>query len=224
MMRFTPIEVLGCTAAMSGTDEGDCASRAPSSGTAQFLEQLGLGGRRPVLVRQTHSDIIHVAESIGLGDAPVGDALITARPGLPIGVAVADCVPVFLFAPDSRTGGIVHAGREGTRQQIAGKTVLRLQEVFGTAPESVHALIGPSAGPCCYEVSVEMAQACAAEGIPVRGRYLDLWEANFRQLCAAGVPAQHVTVSKHCTLCGVGFHSYRASGTAARNLALFCLP
>ena len=220
MMRFKTLEELGCTAAISGMEDGDCARTADGADTRRFMERLGIAQPAPVLLRQTHSDRIFVAEELLPGNAPEGDALITIRPGLAIGVTVADCVPVLLYAPKEGVAGIAHAGREGTRQRIAAKTVAAMKDAFNISPEALHAVIGPSAGLCCYEVSTEMAQELASEGIPRVGRHLNLWEANFQQLVGQGVPVARIAVSGHCTVCGRVFHSYRHSGTTSRNVAV----
>jgi copper oxidase (laccase) domain-containing protein len=65
-----------------------------------------------------------------------------------------------------------------------------------------------------------MADELNILGLPVIGRNLDLWEANRRQLVQSGVGTERIFIMGNCTLCGEGFHSYRKSGTAERNLAL----
>jgi len=149
--------------------------------------------------------------------------VVTNVPGLPLAVTVADCVPIYLYAPEWGAGGIIHAGREGTRQNIGGRAVAFLRECYGAPPEALFALIGPSAGPCCYEVAPELAAAFRQAKLPSKGRYLDLWAANRRQLEEAGVPSGNIMVSGRCTVCDGAFHSYRANGTNRRNLALITL-
>jgi YfiH family protein len=151
------------------------------------------------------------------------DGLMTDVPGLAMGVAVADCVPVYLFEAKRGVGAILHAGRAGTQANMAGAGVRGLVEEFGAVPGEMFAVIGPSAGPCCYEVSQEMAEVFGAAGWVVRGRNLDLWETNRMQLVSAGVPEGQIEVCGRCTICDGGFHSYRAHGTAARNLAVMVL-
>ncbi len=136
---------------------------------------------------------------------------------------VADCVPVYLLDPETGGGGLVHAGREGTYRGISPLAVEAMQREFGTKPTDLHALIGPSAGPCCYEVSPELAHAFAEAGLPVDGRHLDLWQANAQQLTAAGLSPGRITVSGICTICDGRFHSHRAQPNAGRNMALLML-
>jgi len=233
MLRFGDFERLGVgVAALSDKSDGDCSGKAPSTtDRRRFLERCGIAFEHLVCPRQVHGNVIVAAhwEDRGRGAAGPGDAIaeadgvVTNVPGLPLAVTVADCVPLYLYAPEWGAGGIIHAGREGTRQNIGGRAVMFLRECYGVAPEALFALIGPSAGPCCYEVSPESADAFRQAKLPANGRYLDLWASNRRQLEAAGVPSGNIVVSGRCSVCDGAFHSYRANGAAQRNLALIML-
>jgi len=85
------------------------------------------------------------------------DALICNEPGVACCVQTADCLPVFLFDPGSRSIGIVHAGWRSTRLQLVAKTVRMMEDVFGAAAQGMCAWFGPCLGPCCYEVGAEFA-------------------------------------------------------------------
>lgn len=223
MLRFTALEDLGLRiAAMSERSDGDCAyldaRRTVCQAAGTSFEQL-------VLLNQVHGDqVISVYPSHEDGPDPRdGDGLITRESSLPIGVLVADCVPVYLFDPVRRAGGIVHAGRAGTYSRIAEKAIHALEREQGVSARDLHAVIGPSAGPCCYEVSDEIARDFEVSGLPVRGRYLDLWQANVLQLEGCGVPRTQIEVAGICTLCDGRFHSHRRNPNGGRNLALLAL-
>ena len=206
-------------AAMSGIAEGDCSRDDP--GRAGFLNCCGVNKKALASARQVHGrKIVSVEAGGGVGEA---DGLITNTPGVALGITVADCVPVLLFDPRAGACGAVHAGRAGTELNIAGAAVSALATAYGSNPPDIVACVGPSAGPCCYEVSEEMAAAFAGLGLPVQGRNLDLWGANRMQLEAAGVPANQISISGTCTICGTGFHSYRSGDKGARNMALILL-
>lgn len=232
MLRFAEFERLGLRlACMSDASDGDCATRPENAETRRaFVAAAGMAAT-PCSPRQVHGTRVWYLDAMPEPETevPEADTVLTNLPGLPIGVTVADCVPVFLYAPDAGAGGVVHAGRVGTLKGITAATVDALRKHYGAAAGEIHALIGPSAGPCCYEVSTPMAQEFHAQGFPVRGRHLDLWAANRLQLEAAGVPPEHITLVEHCTICGQGapvtapFHSYRRTGTSARNLAVLVL-
>jgi copper oxidase (laccase) domain-containing protein len=96
-----------------------------------------------------------------------------------------------------------------------------MAEVFGTNPADVVAGIGPSIGPCCYEVGAEVIDGWLATGVAgaaqaVEDRqssyHFDLWSANRLALLGAGVSSEQIEVSGICVRCEVErFFSYRAS-------------
>lgn len=233
MLRFEAVENLGVTiAAFSDRSDGDCGWNAPEPGPRKaFLAKCGAGWSDLVCARQVHGNTVLTVDATHAGRGAVSaenaagdaDGLVTAALDVPLGVTCADCVPIFLYDPERGVGGVVHAGRLGTMNDIAGTAVQRLQAEFHVNPKYLHALVGPSAGPCCYEVSAEIARACEAACLLARGRMLDLWESNRLQLMTAGVPLENITVSGRCTICDPEFYSYRREGTAARQLALFML-
>jgi hypothetical protein len=163
-----------------------------------------------VFPAQTHSvNVRRVAGPIGPGELADTDALITDARGVCINVMSADCVPVLLFDPVRRAAGAVHAGWRGTVGKIVARTVAAMCETFGTHPADLVAGIGPSICADVYEVGEEVLNAVenafgATEGLILRrtteGKgYIDLWEANRRQLLAAGVPAESIEVAGLCT-------------------------
>jgi hypothetical protein len=154
---------------------------------------------------------------------PDTDALISGDENVPLAVLSADCVPLYLFDPERRVIGIVHAGRAGTLADVAGETIRRLTSDFRVEPKHVHALIGPSAGPGAYEVSAEIADEFRSAGLPTSGRLLDLWESNARQLEASGVPRSQIAIARVCTITDGRFHSHRRQADGRRNMALIML-
>ena len=147
------------------------------------------------------------------------DALVSAAPGVMLGIKTADCVPVLLA--DGRTGavGAAHAGWRGTLASIVPKTLARMNEEYGTRPADVRAVIGPAARGCCYEVGAEVVEAFGANFADF-DRFLtatreghaliDLHAANREQLTASGVDPARVHTAPFCTMCRTDlFFSYR---------------
>lgn len=91
---------------------------------------------------------------------PACDGIVTALTGVPIGVLVADCVPVLLADPLAGVVGAAHAGRRGLLAGVL-ESVLTSMRRLGAEPERIRAAIGPSAGPCCYEVPEQLRAQCA---------------------------------------------------------------
>lgn len=245
MIRFQTFEQLGlAVAAFSEKSDGDCAlTDAQDIGglpraRQRVCQECGVPAGGLVCVRQVHGTRILQAtrtqrgmEATAVGNAgiPAGpseteaDGMVTRERGVALGILTADCVPVYLFDPVRRAGGLLHAGRKGTRNGISGRAVALLESLFHTEPKDIHALIGPSAGPCCYEVSQELADNFRAAELPVEGRHLDLWEANATQLARAGVARQNIAVTGLCTICDGRFFSHRRDADGRRNLALLAL-
>jgi YfiH family protein len=128
---------------------------AVSQGTK--TPQNGGPGTPPTLVtlRQVHSDIIHFIDA-SPHSQPVGDGLITATPGLLLGIQAADCLPIILVDPRHRAVGVFHAGWRGTIKRIVEKGLGRMSFHFGTRPRDIKATIGPGIHGCCYEVGEEV--------------------------------------------------------------------
>ena len=113
-----------------------------------------------ITLRQVHSDIIHHVDSHLVDSAAngplTGDGLITATPGLLVGIQTADCLPIVIVDARHRAVGVFHAGWRGTVQRIAEKGVGEMQRWFGSRPQDLKAAIGPGIGGCCYEVGEEV--------------------------------------------------------------------
>ena len=206
-----------------------------------------------ITLRQIHSDIIHPVDA--KSDAPLtGDGLITATPGLLLGIQTADCLPIILVDSKRRAVGVFHAGWRGTVKRIVEKGAGEMHRWFGTRPEDIKAAIGPGIGGCCYEVGEEVRTKFESQfsyaaklfrevkdSDPVREKYpllflsarapghgelppkifLDLAEANRRQLLSVGVPAKSIETAPMCTTCHTDLlFSYRAEkGKTGRMMA-----
>ncbi len=81
------------------------------------------------------------------------DAVLTKKRGVALAMSSADCVPLMLYDPTQQAIGLIHAGWRGTARGVAAAAVDGMREQFGSQPEHIYAGIGPSIGPCCYEVS-----------------------------------------------------------------------
>lgn len=195
-----------------------------------LLAAVGANDATLVTMRQMHSDVIHPF-SAAPAQPCKGDAATTTEPGLLLGIQTADCVPILLVDPKQRVVAAIHAGWRGTLARIAQKTVGRMRMEFGCKPANLLAAIGPTIGPCCYEVSADFvtkftAQFADAESYfdeartgdepnplqwmnmhppghqpPPKNVHLDLRQANRSQLVAAGLREGNIFVSDLCTGC-----------------------
>lgn len=166
---------------------------------------------------------------------PQCDALITDEPGCALTMNYADCAPILLVDPVRRAIGLGHAGWRGTVADVAGAMVGAMRSEFGSDPADLRAAVGPSIGPCCYEVGPDVITAVGNAyadpksllPYPNGGQrpHFDLPEANRRQLRAAGVPAEQIEMAGLCTACRTDlFFSHRAeNGRTGRFGALLML-
>lgn len=169
-------------------------------------------------VRQVHG--CRVVEA-GAGTAPVeeADAVTTATPGVAACVSVADCVPVLLADPRSGAVAAIHAGWRGTLAGAAAEAVRALVDRHGAHPGDLVAVLGPSIGPCCFEVDRDLAtrfrDALGDTTATARnqGSRVDLWRANALVLRDAGLSRRRIETVGRCTSCEERtFFSHRRDG------------
>ena len=146
--------------------------------------------------------------------------MVTDCPGVALVTYYADCVPLFFLDPVHKAIGLSHSGWRGTVAKIGQKTFKAMQNHYGTKPEDCLVGIGPSIGPCCFEVDSPVAN----EFIDTWPEYgdrivrssgkakftVDLWEANRIQLEELGVPNNNIITAALCTSCNTDiFFSHR---------------
>jgi polyphenol oxidase len=172
-------------------------------------------------VRQVHSNRSMTAAEAAQEPTPEADGLMTGQAGMLLGIQTADCIPVLVADPVRRAAAAFHAGWRGTVGRIVELGVGRMKQEFGSHPADMIAAIGPGIGVCCYRVGEEVqtqfgARFSYAEELflPAEGAfYLNLVEANRRQLMAAGLAADSIAAVGGCTSCQPQlFYSHRASG------------
>jgi len=185
----------------------------------------GLGFAR---VRQVHGAAVVEAEAPCLPGREA-DAVLSRRPGVAACVAVADCVPVLLADPATGLVAAVHAGWRGTMAGAAAAGVGALCRAGRAGAGGLVAAIGPSIGPCCYQVSEELAgrfEAAFGEDVVRRGPggpRLDLWTANALTLAEAGV--RQVERLDRCTACEPArFFSHRRDAGRTGRMVGFIAP
>ena len=178
-----------------------------------------LGVPTAVHSRQVHGREIRIHDDPGPG-LVVGegdDGHLTDRPGVLLTVSVADCVPISLVDPERRRIALLHGGWRGTAAGILGRGL----DALGAAPGTVRVHLGPAICGRCYEVGPEVHEALGLPRPPTNTP-VDVRAVQARQAVAAGVPADRVTVSEHCTRCGTGFFSHRG-GSGGRQMGLLAL-
>ncbi|MBV6712719.1 peptidoglycan editing factor PgeF [Paenibacillus chitinolyticus] len=193
---------------------------------------------------QVHGKEVAVIEKEQMGSGRISradaiqdkDAFITAGKGIMLCALYADCVPIYLIDPVNRVVGIAHAGWKGTVQNIGAAALASMTRSFGSRPEDVYAVIGPSIGGCCYEVDDYVAgrvyESHLDTGISKKqtetvviprkeGKYqLNLQECNRQFLEKAGILSSHIEVTELCTSCSTDlFFSHRKEGGSTGRMA-----
>ncbi|HEY3959729.1 MAG TPA: polyphenol oxidase family protein [Solirubrobacteraceae bacterium] len=184
---------------------GDGSERGSQAREA-LREQLGV--RRLFRGYQVHGTAVRqVEDETEGGDDVEADGQVTALRDVGAMVLTADCLPVALGC--SGAVAMVHAGWRGLAAGILEEGVRAVREL-GDESEIV-AVVGPGAGPCCYEVGEELQAAFG--GAYRDGRNIDLKAIARERLLAAGVAdVQDVAA---CTICDERFFSYRREGARA---------
>lgn len=199
------------------------STRQGSADLHGLAQAMGFDEQRLVLTRQTHTVNILEATEAEIGwPHPDIDGLFTAIPNLPLMTRHADCAALFFYCPRPRLIGLAHAGWRGTADNMA-RVMIEAMVARGCDPAAILAGIGPSAGPCCYQVGEDVAARffglndeqgplITPEDMP--GKYkLDLWRANRLLMLQAGLTPQNIEIGGLCTVCHPElFYSHRLLG------------
>ena len=141
-----------------------------------FFRQLGVEHFALASVRQVHSASVYQIWRTTSGELecrlcgdnqpeqpgvaqPEGDALLTGEAGILLSVRTADCLPVLLVDPKHRAVAAVHAGWRGVLGRLVEKAVGEMRRGYGSEPQSLLAVLGPSIRACCYEVGEDVLEA-----------------------------------------------------------------
>lgn len=152
-------------------------------------------------VHQVHSPDVVIVDETYDGDRPKADALVTATPGVVLGVLAADCGPI-LFA--DAEAGVIGAAHEGWKGAVYGvlENTIEAMVTLGASRERITASLGPSISQDNYEVGPERIEHLK-DIDPGYEAYLkpsstpghamfDLQRLTFDRLVKAGVQAENL--------------------------------
>ncbi|MBC7341317.1 MAG: peptidoglycan editing factor PgeF [Clostridia bacterium] len=213
----------------------------------RFAGALGLAVDAIIWLRQVHSDQAVIIDSLPFrysytytgGEVLVGDALITDQEGTGLCTSHADCVPVYVVDPVRHVGAMIHAGWRGTVAGIVEKTLAAMAARWGSEPKDCIAAIGPSIGPCCYQVGAEVVSALA-KNVPspvkafdkaaAKNQSSDRYSLDLKLIIAGilqfyGLEPDRIIQSRLCTSClPEWFYSHRRDkGKTGRMAAVLVL-
>lgn len=192
------------------------AGAAVAGYTTRFLgsdyQKLSVVLNKPLCtissLKQIHSpNVIEVTSPIGQ-ELVEGDALITAKADMVIGVRVADCLPILVYDKQSGYKAAIHAGWKGLVGGVIENTVTLLKQK-GVFLNNCVVSLGPSICEHCFEVGPEVKEAfynkfgddtMATKGHGDRS-YISLKKAAIRILSVAGVLPEAIESHLSCTYC-----------------------
>ena len=153
------------------------------------------------------------------------DAMITSIPNIQLAVTVADCTPILIFDPVTKSVAAVHAGWRGTVKRIVAKTVAMLQTEFGADPKHCVAYVGTCIDACSFEVGEDVSDHFEEQykrfDSEKKKYFVDLKAANHDQLITSGLSPENIQISAYSTvLNNDDYFSYRfEKGFTGRMLA-----
>jgi YfiH family protein len=169
------------------------------------LEEVGY-------LNQTHSDIVHVFDK----KVHDGDAILTDKKGVAIGVFTADCVPILIYDKGKQVISAVHSGWKSTYKCIIINTITKMIKEYNTRVEDLSVYIGPHNMKCCYEFGEDLIEKFKKQEI-----YKDIIISDDRkismkacittQLKSLGINEKQIYSVDVCTQCSkdMYLHSYR---------------
>ena len=192
----------GLNCGPGSTDQADVVA----INRARVARAMGVEPDQLVTINQIHSaDVIHVTGPLPAGPRPRADGMVTATPGIALGVLTADCQPVLFCDAHAQVIGAAHAGWRGAHLGVL-EAVLIAMEGLGATRANIAAVIGPCISQAAYEVGPEFFDAFTAED-PRHARFFaqgtgdrklfDLPAFGLHRLREAGVG--HAEWTRHCT-------------------------
>lgn len=151
-----------------------------------FLNKFDLSLDQIVCMFVEHEDKVVVVDKNSLGkgafkpeDKIRSDGIITDQKELILMIATGDCLPIGVYDPDKQVIALIHGSRKSLATKIFDYTVKILKTNFGSKIENLIVSIGPSIGPCCYDI--------------------DLWSIAERKLRKLGIPQKNIYNCQICT-------------------------
>jgi polyphenol oxidase len=173
---------------------------------------------------QIHGNEFHVIDKNNFKNVcgNDGDAIITKDKNISIGVFTADCVPILIVDSVRKVVAVIHAGWKSTYLNIGKKVIEHMINSMECKPEDIIAALGPSIGPCCFQVGEEVADKFNYVYKKDNGYFVDLWKENANQIFSCGISEDRIFSSNLCTVCNSDmFYSYRRDNGRTGRLGTF---
>lgn len=210
----------GVKAAYSGRRYDEPSAR-------EFVSALGLSPANYFKPKQVHGDEILILEKDSrFSPGMEADGVMTAEPGLVLGIKTADCIPAFFWDPTRKVAGLSHAGWRGLHKGILVKMLRLFKTKFNSKFSDVRIVFGPAVGVCCYETGPEFSSYFPGFFKPkLNGKGMtDLIGAARAQLEKEGALSSHIQSVEICTSCrSADFYSARKGAASERILSVISI-
>ncbi|QTA38433.1 peptidoglycan editing factor PgeF [Thermosipho ferrireducens] len=190
-------------------------------------EALDIDLSRLVVAKQIHGDRVVFVDERDLSldfwrrKLENTDAMITNKKNIILLTLFADCVPIMVYDPVKHAIGLAHSGWKGTLLEIGVKTIKSMEKYFGSKPENLCVVLGPSIGPESFEVGIDVARKFRTkfgeEVVKNKGKriFVDLWKSIELSLSKIGVKNIEITGIDTYSATSL-FFSYRKEKTNKR--------
>ncbi|HQT40198.1 MAG TPA: peptidoglycan editing factor PgeF [Acidocella sp.] len=177
-------------------------------------QTIGIAPENLLGVKQIHgTGVITATTAWPIGHGGEADALVTATPGLAIGIVTADCTPVLFSDTQGSVIGAAHAGWRGAVSGVLEATIAAMQKL---GAQTIVAAIGPCIHQRSYEVAADLRDAVLAHN-PSAAKFFadgrpDHWQFDLPGYCAARLHSVGVTteILPHDTCADeINFFSHR---------------
>lgn len=195
---------------------------------ALLKEFMGFPDKLMISTDQVHSNNVEYCKDENYGEEyPFGrvadqiDGLITSNPDLILKSTFADCTPVLLFDPVTKTQASLHSGWRGTVSRISKNAIEIMKKEKNVNPENIIAVIGPSLNQENFEIQMDVVEkfqnefSFADKVIKQKNEIkylLNIKEANRLSLLEYGLKPENIYVCEEDTFNNENFHSYRGQG------------
>lgn len=191
-----------------------------------------LGGFDIIFQEQTHSDIIKVIDTdefkskkdsesiiINIGNS---DAMITNFNNIILSVYVADCGGVLIYDKVKRCIAAVHSGWQGSKKNIVGKTIMKMENEYGSKAKDLLVYLSPCASVDKFEVGEEFTEYFPKSIRKSNGKlYFNNKKEIKSQLLEKGVLEKNIEISNLCTISNKKLHSFRRDKEKSGRMAVF---
>jgi YfiH family protein len=160
-----------------------------------------------VSLSQIHSPIVHTLSTWDGASRPEGDAMVTATPGLALGILTADCAPVLLADPQAKVIGAAHAGWKGALGGVLEAT-LEAMEKLGAQRDRIQCAIGPCISQDSYEVGHDFRDRFLELGLRNRRFFIPSGKEGHYRFDLAGYAAHRLTAAGVGSVTALGVCTY----------------